>query len=250
MQRETGQAIVVTSGKGGTGKTTSVGAIASCLAALGYKTLCIDCDVGLKNLDLTLGLSDMTLSDFNDCINGTKSLSDAAVGHPKIENLYFISAPSTLKPENIDREKMRDLISEAKKQYDYCLIDSPAGMGAGFELAAAGADMAIIVATGDLSSIRDGQRVSAELASIGIQNVRLLVNRVKPKLFRRTKSTVDHMIDSVGAQLLGVISEDENVILAANLETPLILFENRKAAKQFLNVAKRITGQRVPLGRV
>lgn len=250
MKGNAGCAIVVTSGKGGTGKTTSVGAIASCLAALGYKTLCIDCDVGLKNLDITLGLSDMTLTDFTDCIEGRKTLEEAAVGHPKIKNLYFMSAPSTVRPENIDKDDMKKLIESIKEKYDYCLIDSPAGMGAGFELASAGADMAIIVTTGDGSSIRDGQRVSSELSRYGIENIRLLVNRVKPKIFRRTKSTIDNIIDSVGAQLIGVISEDEAVILSANLEIPLVLYENKRAARQFLDVAKRITGERVPLGRL
>ena len=250
MKRETGSAIVVTSGKGGTGKTTSVGAIASCLASLGYKTLCLDCDVGLKNLDITLGLSDVALTDFTDCLEDRKTLREAVIRHPKMKNLYFLSAPNTVRPENIDVEKMKELISEIKKKYDYCLIDSPAGMGAGFELASAGADMAIIVTTGDSSSMRDGQRVSAELYKKGIKNVRLIVNRVKPKLFRRSKSTVDRIIDSVGAQLIGVVSEDEAVILSANLEIPLMLYKSKRAAGQYKNIAKRLTGERVPIGKL
>ncbi len=250
MERESGNAIVVTSGKGGTGKTTSVGAIASCLAALGYKTLCLDCDVGLKNLDITLGLSDMALNDFTDCLEGRKSLEEAVVRHPRMKNLYFLSAPKTVKPESIDREKMADLINEIKKHYDYCLIDSPAGLGAGFELASVGADMAIIVTTGDVSSRRDGQRISAELYKKGVKNVKMIVNRVKPKLFKRSKATVDQLIDSVGAQLIGVVSEDEAVILSANLEIPLTLYKSKKAAGQYMNIAKRITGERIPIGKI
>ena len=154
------------------------------------------------------------------------------------------------RPESIDKDMMREFIKEAKAEFEYCLIDSPAGLGAGFELAVCGADAALIVATGDSTSIRDGQRVSLELLKYGIDNVRLLVNRVKPGLFRRAKSTIDNMIDSVGAQLIGVVSEDEAVILSANLGIPLVLFENKKAAKEFLNIARRITGERVPIGRL
>ena len=250
MDRKKGRAIVITSGKGGTGKTTSVGTIASCLADMGYKTLCLDCDVGLKNLDLTLGIPELTLNDFYDCIEGRKTLNEAIVKHPRIPRLYFLSAPMTVKAESIDKDKMKKLIDEIKDSFDYCLIDSPAGMGAGFELASCGADMAIIVATGDASSIRDGQRVSAELEKQGMESVRLLVNRIKPKLFRRTRSTVDDIIDSVGARLIGLVSEDESVTLAANLEIPLILYEKKRAVKQYRNIAGRITGQRIPIGKI
>ena len=206
--------------------------------------------MGLKNLDLTLGLVDMTLSDFTDCLEGRKTLEEAVISHPKIKKLDFLSAPTSVRPESIDMGKMRALIGEIKEKYEYGRIDSPAGLGAGFELSACGADMAVIVATGDGSSVRDGQRVAAELQRAGVKNTRLLVNRVKPRLFRRTKSTVDRIIDSVGAQLIGVVSEDENVILAANFEVPLVLYENKRAARQFLNIARRITGQRIPIGRI
>lgn len=250
MKVKKGKAIVVTSGKGGTGKTTTVGALASCLASLGYKTLCLDCDVGLKNLDLSLGLADRTIYDFTDCLDGRKTLKEAMIAHPRIKNLYFLSAPTGIRPENIDKEKMAEFIENVKSEFDYCLVDSPAGLGAGFELASSGADMAIIVATGDASSIRDGQRASAELVRMGIKKVRLLVNRVKPRLFKISRSNVDNIIDSVGAQLIGLISEDEAVILSSNLEIPLVLYSKKRAAKQFMNVAKRITGKRVPIGKV
>lgn len=183
MKTKAGQAIVVTSGKGGTGKTTTVGAVSSCLAALGHRTLCLDCDVGLKNLDLTLGLADMTLSDFTDCLEGRKTLEEAVISHPKIKNLDFLSAPTSVRPESIDMGKMRALIGEIKEKYEYCLIDSPAGLGAGFELSACGADMAVIVATGDGSSVRDGQRVAAELQRAGVKNTRLLVKPGKAEAF-------------------------------------------------------------------
>ena len=245
-----GRAIVMTSGKGGTGKTTSAGAIGSCLASLGYKTLCLDGDVGLKNLDLSLGLTDIALLDFTDVLFGRASLEDAVTRHPEIENLYFLTAPMGIPPEEIDALKMHRLITQIKEEYDYCVIDSPAGIGAGFQLASKSADMAIVVATGDASSLRDGQKVVTELRKLGIPEIRLLVNRVRPALFRKTCATIDDIIDAVGAKLIGFVKEDEAVILAANRERPLILYSDKGAVQQFSRVARRITGENIPLRKL
>lgn len=245
-----GTIIAVTSGKGGTGKTTSVGAIASCLAALGHKTLCLDADVGLKNLDITLGLSDFAVLDFNDVIKRRISLEDALIEHPRIKNLYFLTAPALLRPEDIELADMQLLISQIKEKFEYCLIDSPAGVGAGFRLAVTGCDMAIVVTTGDTSSLRDGQRVVQELHGLGLKDIRLLVNRIRPKLFRRIKATVDDIIDTVGVRLLGLVAEDEAVMIAANLETPLVLYEDKNAAMQYLRIARRIIGEDIPIKRL
>lgn len=245
-----GTVIVVTSGKGGTGKTTSVGAIGSCLAALGHKTLCLDADVGLKNLDLTMGLADFAVLDFSDVIRGQIVLEDAIVAHPRIDNLYFLTAPRGLRPEDIGISDMETLVEQIKDKYEYCLIDSPAGIGTGFRLAVTGADMAVVVATGDTSSLRDGQRVVEELRNLGLCDIRLLVNRVRPRLFSRVRATIDDIIDTVGVRLLGIVAEDEAVILAANLGVPLVLFEDKHAAMQFLRIARRIRGERIPLRRV
>jgi septum site-determining protein MinD len=245
-----GKTIVVTSGKGGTGKTTTVGAVAACLAALGNRTLCLDCDVGLKNLDITLGLSEFPVADFSDVIHGTTALKDACTEHPEIKNLWYLGAPSELTPEEIDAGGMVKLMDEIREEFDYCLIDSPAGIGAGFRLATVSADMAIVVCTGDTSSMRDGQKVVAALMDNGYTDIRLLVNRVRPKLFKKVMATVDDIIDTVGARLIGIIGEDEGVIIAANKERPLVLYEDKLAAEQFLRVAMRITGEKVPLKRV
>ena len=242
-----GKVIVVASGKGGTGKTTTVGAISSCLAALGHKTLCIDCDVGLRNLDIIIGMSEYTVTDFGDVLQGLVSLQDACPEHPKINNLHFIPAPAFRGPEELDPGAMAALIEQIKEQYDFCLIDSPAGIGPGFRLAATGADMAIVVAVSDLSSLRDGQRVTAELRNLGIEEVRLIVNRVNTRTFRRLGVTIDDAIDAVGARLLGIVEEDDAVFLSSNTETPLILYDNKGAALEYLNIARRIAGERIPL---
>jgi len=243
-------AVVFTSGKGGTGKTTSAGAVASCLAVLGRRTLCIDCDVGLKNLDLVLGLTDVCSTNFCDVLNGALTLDSAVCAHPSIENLFFLSAPTGLAPESVDPAAFASLVGQAKQLYEYVIIDSPAGLGAGFRLAAGCADTAVVVATCDASSLRDGQHTVSVLAEMGVSGIRLLVNRVRPRLFRRVSATIDDIIDSVGAQLIGVVQEDEGVMISANLETPLILYENNGAAAQFMRTARRLAGERLPLGRI
>jgi septum site-determining protein MinD len=242
-----GKVIVVASGKGGTGKTTTVGAISSCLAALGYKTLCIDCDAGLRNLDIIIGMSDYTVTDFSDVLEGIIPLDEACSEHPKIKNLFFLPAPAFRGPEEINPDAMTALMGQIKEQFDYCLIDSPAGIGQGFRLAAANADMAIVVSICDMSSMRDGQRVTQELRNHGIEEVRLIVNRVSARNFRQLGTTVDDVIDAVGARLIGLIEEDGAVFFASNTETPLILYEAKGASLQFLQVARRIVGDRVPL---
>jgi septum site-determining protein MinD len=245
-----GMCIVVTSGKGGTGKTTASGTIGSCLAALGHKTLCIDCDIGLRNLDMVLGLADLATMDFNDVLNGGISLEDAAIEHPQIKNLFFLGAPANISPEDICPESMAKLIKIAKEAYDYCIIDCPAGIGTGFKLAVENADMAIVVATSDGVTLRCCQRAVSELKALGIENIRLLMNKIKPRRFKRKCTTIDDAIDTVGAQLIGIISEDEAVVMSAVSEIPLALYDSKRAAEQFLRVAYRIKGIHLPLGKV
>ncbi len=240
-----GKVIVVASGKGGTGKTTAVGAISSCLGALGHKTLCIDCDMGLRNLDITLGMSDFTVSDLSHVLSGTAALDEVAAPHPEIENLWFLSAPAV--PFSGEGEDMKILTDEAREKFDFCILDAPAGLGSGFALAAAGADMAIIVTTGDLSSLRDGQAAADKLRQLGLSDIRLLVNRVRPRALRRMETTIDDMIDSVGAQLIGVVREDRHVGDSANREIPLVLFSQKGACTDFLQTARRISGESLPI---
>lgn len=244
-----GQAIVITSGKGGTGKTSLTGGVASCLAALGKTVLCLDADIGLRNLDLSLGLSDRALMDFTDVIKGRCSLSAAAVRHPQLPNLALLTAPVRLSPGSISTEEMRALIWEIRDQYDYCLIDSPAGLGSGFRLAACGADRAIVVSTTDASALRDAQRTVTELKNT-LSPIHLVVNRVKPRLLRQLKTTIDDAMDAAGLPLLGVVPEDVAVTVSANRGVPVILAERKGAALAYLNIARRLEGQRVPMMRL
>ena len=244
-----GTSVLITSGKGGTGKTACVAAIASARACLGHRTLCIDCDAALRNLDLTLGLAEGVLWDFSDVLSGDITASDAPVSHPKIKNLSFLSAPAAL-PDDLSPESFRDMVRGYCENYDYVLLDSPAGIGPGFRLIAGSADMAMIVATGDLTSLRDGQRTAMELNSLGVNELRLLVNRVSRRSFRKIRRSVDEVIDAVGARLIGVVSEDRAVSEALNLGTPLMLYGSNRAWPQFQNIARRMTGERIPLGKI
>ena len=244
-----GTVIVVTSGKGGTGKTSLTGGVASCLAALGQKVLCIDLDIGLRNLDISLGMTDRALMDFTDVVEGRCSLERAAVEHPVIRGLYLLTAPVRPTPDALDEEKMKAMLLQARAQFDYILIDSPAGLGSGFRLAVCGADRAVVVSTNDSSALRDAQRTVVELGR-QIDTIHLVMNRIQPKLLRRLRTTIDDAMDAAGLPLLGVVPEDSQVILAANTGEPLILFSRKGAALAYLNIAKRLMGQRVPLMKI
>lgn len=242
-----GTAIVVASGKGGTGKTSLTGGVAACLARLGRTVLCIDMDIGLRNLDISLGMSDRVLMDFSDVVEGRCSLEDAAAVHPELPGLALLTAPTQL-PQAVTPAAMADLLRQARSRYDYILLDAPAGLDAGFRLAACAADRAIVVATSDASSLRDAQRTVSELS--GISQVHLVMNRVLPKLLRRMRTTIDDAMDSAGLPLLGIVPEDKQVILSANAGRPLILKTRRGAANAYLNIAKRIEGHRTPIMKI
>lgn len=241
-------AIVVTSGKGGTGKTSVTGGLASCLAALGHKVLCIDMDIGLRNLDLSLGMSDRALMDFTDVVEGRCSLSRAVVEHPVVKNLFLLTAPLTPRP--IGESAMQALIRESKESFDFILMDSPAGLGSGFRLAVCAADRALVVSTTDPSALRDAQRTVSELRSKLPGRIHLVVNRVQPRLLKKLQTTIDDAMDTAGLPLIGVVPEDQAVPLAAGKGQPLILFSKKGAAIAYLNITKRLLGQYVPVMRI
>ena len=243
-----GCVIVITSGKGGTGKTSLTGGLGTALALQGHKVLCIDGDVGLRNLDITLGMTDAALMDFSDVIAGRCPLGRAVAPHPSVSGLYLLTAPLTL-PEDFPGEAgFRDLLAQARQAYEYVLVDSPAGLGAGFRLAVCDADRAIVVAVSDPSSLRDAQRVVSQLPNL--ETIHLVVNRVRPRLLRRQGATIDDAMDAAGLPLIGVVPEDPRVILSANQGRPLILGGRQGAANACLNIAKRIQGLRVPIMRI
>jgi len=242
-----GKVIAVSSGKGGTGKSTTVAALSSCLAVLGHKTLCIDFDAELRNLDLMLGMTNFTVKDYMDVVSQRVSLMDACSNVPKVPNLFFLSAPGEPVSDDVDPVELKSMFDEIRKEFEYCLIDSPSGIGSGFRFAHSNVDLSIIVTTGEFPSIRDANRTAAALRESGISKIRLLVNRVQPGDFRRIKTTIDDVIDNVGVQLLGLIPEDKYIFRALHTNTPLVLYKKRHSAYDFLDAARRITGDEIPL---
>lgn len=241
-----GELIAVLSGKGGTGKTSICAAVSTALARMGHKVLAIDCDMGLQNLDISLGLSDSGALSFLDVCEGGYSLSQAAK-HDRFETLSFLTAPLNRTAESVDTESFRDMVRTAKREFDYIFLDAPAGIDAGFELAAKFADRCLIVTGADPAAIRDAARAAQRLELMGKQDVQLIVNRVSRKLFSTMSVTVDDVMDTAGLPLIGVVPEDPNVTLAAAFGAPLLTHTNRGAAKACEAIAKRVEGRRIPL---
>lgn len=244
-----GEIIAVVSGKGGTGKTTLCAGIAACLAADGNSVLCVDADIGLRNLDIALGMSDLAPIAFTDVLKGRYTLSEAT-RHAEIPNLYLLTAPIADAADEIDKRAFARLMEQVRAQFDYCLIDAPAGLGIGFELAAANADRFLAVSTPDPASKRDAAYTTDVLEAMHKQDIRLIVNRITPKLFRQMRLTVDDVMDDVGLPLIGIVPEDSNVVLSAARHEALILYSDHGAAVACLHVARRLQGQKVPLMKI
>ena len=242
-----GTAIMVTSGKGGTGKTSMTAGVSSCLAALGHRVLCIDLDIGLRNLDIALGLDDRAVMDFTDVTQLRCPLLTAATEHPKIRGLHLLTAPLTLSDPDVDG--FCRMMDEARECYDYIFMDSPAGLGDGFQLALAAADRAVVVSATDPAALRDAQRTVSELLP-QVHEIHLVMNRVQPKLIRQLRTSIDHAMDTAGLPLLGIVPEDKEVVVAASHGIPLVLHAHKGAAMAYLNIAKRLLGSKVPLMRI
>ena len=246
ISHKMGESIVVVSGKGGTGKTSFTASVGSALSLMGKQVVCLDCDIGLRNLDLSLGLTDRALMDFTDV-----ALGEPAVQHPRLPNLYLLTAPMGLGRETVTGADMYRLLAAIKARFDYCLIDAPAGLGSGFRLASCAADRAVVVTTTDPSSLRDAQHTVMLLDGQFPQNrLHLVVNRVRKKLLRSLHATIDDAIDTAGLPLLGVVPEDDALPISLGRGIPLMLSDSSLAPTAYRNIAKRITGVRVPLMRI
>ena len=241
-----GTAVMITSGKGGTGKTSLTAGVASCLAALGRRVLCVDLDIGLRNLDLTLGMSDRALMDFTDVMDYRCPLLTAAVEQPEIRNLFLLTAPHS--SPGLDQKRFQAVIEEASEYFDFVFMDSPAGLGEGFQLAMSAADRVIVVSSVDPAALRDAQRTVAELHDL--TQLHLVMNRVQPRLISKLRTSIDSAMDTAGLPLLGVVPEAPSVTLATAAGIPLILATYKGAAPAYLNISKRLLGQRVPLLRI
>lgn len=241
-----GELIAVLSGKGGTGKTSVCAALATSLTHLGETVLCIDCDVGLRNLDIALGLADEGALSFADITSGAYTL-DMAMPHPFFPGLHFLTAPMGCAASDIDVDAFAQLLEQARQRFSYVFLDAPAGIEAGFHLAARHADRVILVTNSDPASIRDASQAGTILEQMGKTNIRLIVNRIHRRTVDALGLTVDDIMDRAGLPLLGIVPEDVNVVLAASKNVPLIRASRGGAAAACRRIAKRITGQSVPV---
>ena len=242
-----GELFAVLSGKGGTGKTSVCAGIATALAEEGKRVLCIDCDVGLRNLDISLGLSDSGALSFLDVMQGHYPLERAAV-HPDYPSLFFLTAPMNQPVEKIDPEAFCRMLRQARQEFDYIFLDAPAGVDAGFRLVSSAADRFLVVTGSGPAAVRDASRVGDLLELKGKKNVRLVVNRVDREMLSTVRLTIDDVMDTAGLPLTGIVLEDPNVTLAASFGRPLLKYAHRSpAAKAYRKIAKRIQGFHEPI---
>ena len=241
-----GEMIAVLSGKGGTGKTSVCAGVATALAFSGKKVLCIDCDIGLRNLDISLALAQTSPPSFMDVCRGHHTLAQA-LQHPDFPTLFFLTAPINAKVEDIALEEYCAMLRDARAAFDYVLLDAPAGIDQGFRLCAAYADRILLVTNPEPAAVRDAAQAGQLLETMGKAEVRLVVNRISKRLFDLTRITIDDVMDGSGIPLLGIVPEDANVTLSATFEIPLLRYTKRGAAAACKRIAKRITGASVPL---
>ena len=242
-----GELFAVLSGKGGTGKTSVCAGIATSLAVQGFRCLCVDCDVGLRNLDISLGIADSGALSFLDVVQGHYPLSQAAQ-HPVYPSLFFLTAPMNCPAERIDPDAFAEFLRSARREFDYIFLDAPAGVDAGFRLVSRSAERFLLVTGAGPAAVRDAARVGDLLELMGKKDVRLIVNRVDKKMLGTVQITIDDVMDNAGLPLMGIVPEDANVTLAASFGHPLIQFAPRgPAAKAFRRIAKRIQGFPEPI---
>ena len=242
-----GKVIVVTSGKGGVGKTTTTANLGTALALLDKKVVLIDTDIGLRNLDVVLGLENRIVYDLVDVVEGTCKLNQALIRDKRFEGLYLMPAAQTRNKMAVSPEQMVELVAELEKQFEFVIIDCPAGIERGFKNAIAGAKSAIIVTVPEVSSVRDADRIIGLLSSDGIEDVKLLINRIRPDLVKKGDMlAIDDIIEILGVDLIGVVPEDENIFHFTNLGEPAVTDKSSAAGKAYLNIANRILGNDVP----
>ena len=243
--------ISIISGKGGVGKTTVTANVGIALSMLGQNTIIIDTDVGLRNLDLALGLENSVIYDMADLVSGECRMREAVIKDERYHGLGFIPASQFKTEIGLDFEKFEKIITELKLQYDYVIIDAPAGIGEGFEMAAKLSDMSLLVVNPEPFSLRDADRVASLLEEHGVSDLRLIVNRIRPEMVTKgVMLNIDALIEALGIRLAGVLYEDSAIIEHAICGTPIVLDERSVTGAEFKNIARRICGENVPIEKI
>lgn len=244
----TAKAITLTSGKGGVGKTTATANIAVALASLGQKVACIDSDIGLRNLDVVLGLENRIVYDLVDIVENRCRLRQAMIRDKRLEELYLIPAAQTRDKTAVSPSDMIRLVNELREEVDWILIDSPAGIERGFRNAIAPADEVLVITNPDVSAVRDADRIIGIVEAEQKGPAKLIINRVNPQMIQRgDMMDADDVLELLAIKLIGVIPEDEHVIISTNIGKPVVLEEKSKAGQAFRNIARRLMGDQVPL---
>lgn len=240
--------IVVTSGKGGVGKTTTTANLGTGLALMGKSVVLMDTDIGLRNLDVVLGLENRIVYDLVDVVEGTCRLKQALIKDKRYDGLYLLPAAQTRNKMAVTPEQVKALVEQLEEEFDYVIIDCPAGIEQGFMNAVSGAKSAIVVTVPEVSSVRDADRIIGLLGANGVEDVRLLINRLRPDLVKKGDMlAIDDTLEILGVDLIGVIPEDEMIFRSSNLGEPAVTDDSSFAGKAYKNVVKRILGEDVPL---
>lgn len=243
-----GEVIVVTSGKGGVGKTTTTANIGTGLAMLGKKVCLVDADIGLRNLDVILGLERRIVYDIVDVVNGVCKVKQALIKDKRHENLFLLPAAQTKDKNAISQEQMVELTDELRQNFDFVIMDCPAGIEQGFKNAIAGADKAIVVTNPEVSAVRDADRIIGLLEASEIRDSKLVINRVKYEMVKKGDMlSNDDVLEMLAIELLGVVPEDENILISSNKGEPAVLNEKSMSGQAYHNIARRITGETVEL---
>jgi septum site-determining protein MinD len=242
-----GQVITITSGKGGVGKTTATANLGVALANLGKKVVCVDADIGLRNLDVVLGLENRIVYDIVDVVEGRCRLRQAMIRDKRLPELYLIPSAQTRDKSAVSPSDMVRLCEELRQEQDWVLIDSPAGIERGFRNAIAPAELTLVITNPEVSAVRDADRIIGLIEAEEKASPRLLINRIKPNMVKRGDMlSPDDVLELLAVKLIGLIPEDEEIITSTNRGMPVALDGRSKAGQAFRNIARRLLGEEVP----
>jgi len=243
-----GQVIVITSGKGGVGKTTTTANLGTSLAMSGNKVVLMDADIGLRNLDVVMGLENRIVYDLVDVVEGYCRLKQALIKDKRFESLYLLPAAQTKDKTAVRPDQMKALVEELAKDFDFVLIDCPAGIEQGFKNAIAGAEKAVIVTTPEVSAVRDADRIIGLLEAAQMPSPMLIINRYRQNMVKKgDMMDIGDVLDILAIDLLGVVPEDEQIVVSTNRGEPAALTNTSRAGEAYRNIARRLQGEEVPI---
>ncbi len=243
-----GKVIVITSGKGGVGKTTTTANIGTALAMLDKKVVMVDTDIGLRNLDVVLGLENRIVYDIVDAVRGNCRLNQALIKDKRFGNMYLLPAAQTKDKTAVTEEQMVELCDKLKDEFDFVIIDCPAGIEHGFRNAIAGAEEAIVVTTPEVSAVRDADRIIGLLEAAEVRSPRLIINRIRTNMVQSgDMMSVDDILSILAVELLGIVPDDDAIIISTNRGEPTVMDDASQPGQAYRNIARRLCGEEVPL---